>query len=131
MYGVSVLVWWCRADQVHRSAMNMLLYGQKRWLLQPPPSAVYSSVHPIQLFASVDEHRKQLKKDTKRGGSLRRAKQRQQSANNKKNESSKEEGGVESSGTSSSDPNLNGLECVQESGDIVFVPAGWAHATLK
>ncbi|CAK0862546.1 unnamed protein product [Prorocentrum cordatum] len=70
----------------HQDALNALAYGRKRWLMLPPPRAVYSKRHPLEL---LDDERYLA------GG------------------------------------DLETWECMQEAGDIMYVPNHWAHATIN
>eukprot|EP00039_Didymoeca_costata_P011935 m.170128 g.170128 ORF g.170128 m.170128 type:complete len:96 (+) comp15335_c0_seq16:69-356(+) len=67
----------------HRAALNVLAYGRKEWILQPPAYAEYSREHPKSLFE----------------GSTGRSQ--------------------------------HTYRCIQESGDILFVPEAWGHATMN
>ena len=71
----------------HRSAVNALVFGRKRWRLLPPAHAMYSTVPSSTAFSAT--------------GALPETR----------------------TGTF--------MELVQEAGDLLFVPDGWAHMTMN
>ena len=97
----------------HKDAYNYLAWGQKRWFLQPPSEAVYST-QPIATWV--------LKELPSYGATADDA----HSPASSDGTSSSSSGGNSSS---SGRPRL--LECTQSSGDVMYVPAGWGHAVLN
>ena len=88
----------------HGHAVNVLAYGAKRWFLYPPAAARYSK-RAAQPFAR-DLH------------AAAAAAAPEEAAAKKEREDD---------GASAWEP----LECVQEAGDLMFVPTLWAHGTLN
>ena len=88
----------------HGHAVNVLAYGAKRWFLYPPAAARYSK-RAAQPFAR-DLH------------AAAAAAASEEAAAKKEREDD---------GASAWEP----LECVQEAGDLMFVPTLWAHGTLN
>eukprot|EP00322_Chrysochromulina_rotalis_P029599 CAMPEP_0115872902 /NCGR_PEP_ID=MMETSP0287-20121206/23687_1 /TAXON_ID=412157 /ORGANISM="Chrysochromulina rotalis, Strain UIO044" /LENGTH=145 /DNA_ID=CAMNT_0003327881 /DNA_START=51 /DNA_END=485 /DNA_ORIENTATION=- len=95
----------------HKAAWNGLLYGRKLWVLTPPRHSRFLR-HEF-ASASFADH-----------GWLSEAEAR---AN-----ASASAAGID--GRKHSRANLGSerrLYCVQREGDVIFVPAGWAHSTLN
>ena len=71
-------------NHFHSHAINVLLYGEKRWFLTPPRYAEYSRLAPMEfLKEAVPVRRHHM------------------------------------------------LQCMQRSGDVLYVPNGWGHAILN
>ncbi|XP_065890131.1 uncharacterized protein [Dysidea avara] len=40
----------------HCNAINLLVYGRKKWLMLPPGQAIYSKLHPLRLYSDQHGH---------------------------------------------------------------------------
>ena len=78
----------------HKDALNLLVWGSKRWWLLPPSQALYSTVPAAAWVSSYLVER-----------------------------------AAAVAGHPSGEPIA--MECTQEPGDALYVPAGWGHATLN
>lgn len=100
----------------HKTAVNVLASGRKLWLLLPPAAASYSTLHPSRLFAAISRYRR-------RAGNLplwaeeviRRT---------------VDVDAAHDSWLVGVRPEASVL-CLQQAGDILVVPSGWAHAVLN
>lgn len=71
-------------NHYHSHAINVLLYGAKRWFLTPPRNADYSSLAPVEFLEQEVPHRQHSM-----------------------------------------------VQCVQRTGEIMYVPADWGHAIVN
>jgi len=81
----------------HEDAVNVLMHGRKRWWLQPPRWAEYSTVPAVSYVTHVL--------------------------------GSPAEAQPASARDAPAVPPP--LQCVQEAGDVLYVPRGWGHAVLN
>jgi hypothetical protein len=86
--------------------VNVLAHGTKRWALWPPHEATYAKEPAADRWHRLHRHIE--------GSS---------SSSSSSEEAAARGGGAE-------DP-IAPLECVQEAGDVLFVPTLWGHATLN
>ena len=99
-----------RSMHYHEMALNTLTFGRKRWAVLPPHHAHFSTQMGSVLFAELDT-----------GAKFHPPPVVDQS-DTTVNEFAKVEAEIRS---------LQPLQCIQEAGDIVLVPALWSHATLS
>lgn len=105
----------------HGDAWNAIAFGEKRWSLLPPAKATFSNKHSYHTHFDLSEyhtihHRNNTGNsgDTSSGGDIIG-----DNSDNTGNTS------IISSGVT------DALHCVQEAGDVIYVPTGWAHAILN
>lgn len=97
----------------HEDAWNVLAYGKKVWYITPPSAAEYMTV-PIHDYVlevlpkTKDKIHANDKMET----------QRSKDKNN-------------STITSFWGPNSRPLTCIQEAGDVIYVPHGWGHGVVN
>jgi len=91
-----------RSMHYHEMAMNALVEGRKRWAVTPPPSAHFSTQMGSIMFAELDT-----------GAQDTTSTNRWTNAD-----------GAEAKARAP-------MQCMQQAGDIVIVPALWSHATLS
>lgn len=101
----------------HGDAWNAIAYGEKIWSLLPPAKAAFSNLH------SYHTH-------------FDRPWTHQHHEDNHNSTQEKTDGSTTTSSRSSSNKDstvgvIDALHCVQEAGDIMYVPTGWAHAILN
>jgi oxalate decarboxylase/phosphoglucose isomerase-like protein (cupin superfamily) len=99
----------------HKTAVNVLASGRKLWMLLPPSASVYSTVHPSQLFQGLRGSAQALPPWAQ--GEIERTLGR--------NDPDQPLGDAIEGAISGA------LLCVQEAGDAMLVPGGWAHAVLN
>jgi hypothetical protein len=92
----------------HNDAFNVLVHGEKRWALLPPSRTARSNMHPGH-WVGKDGRGEALREGGTMGGTRRKG------------------GKAWSWGQEGSWP----LECVQQEGDLLYVPLHWGHATLN
>ena len=91
----------------HEDAWNVLAYGKKAWYIVPPSAAEYMTVPIHEYILEV----------------LPKTKDKLVSTTNKN---------ITTSSTSSFwGPNSRPLTCIQEAGDVIYVPHGWGHGVLN
>jgi hypothetical protein len=94
----------------HNDAFNVLVHGEKRWVLLPPSRTVRSNWHPTHWVGK--EARLGEKHPAGRAWSW-------------------EHNGSTASMDSGSMQETWPLKCVQKAGDLLYVPLHWGHATLN
>ena len=97
-----------RALHYHEMALNTLASGRKRWAVLPPRHALFSTQFGPLVFAEldVDSFFRNNRTDAP--------------------DASNAPGALGLQGSASTAP----LQCIQEAGDMILVPAFWTHATL-
>ena len=111
----SLGVFMCALVLIH-VAVNMLAHGRKRWSLWPPSSAFYS-LEPVA-----------MRWRRERDAAAAAAGTSSTSSSSSSSSSTVKKSTAATSGLW--DPAAP-LSCVQEAGDVVYVPTSWGHATLN
>lgn len=99
-------------QHLHKSAVNALAHGRKRWFILPPAHAVYSTVPAAEWVARTWADERAPQPPAAGAGA----------------------GGARKPASPPAQPTpwrQHVVECTQNGGDVLFVPPGWGHATLN